>query len=387
LKVLIIAPRFPFPLEKGDKLRLYHQIRNLHESMDLVLTAVSDVKVEQGHYDELSKFVRKIYVFPINKWGIIFESFGRFFSGMPFQVQYFYRKRIHNSIRSVLSEEKPDIVYCQLARSAEYARDFSGKKVLDYMDAFSYGMGKRIEGSNFLLKRFYKLEQKRMERYEKEIFKDFNAHTIISDQDKFRIFQGKNNAIQIIPNGVDTGYFTPQNIKKKYDICFVGNMGYRPNVDAAEFLCTRIVPQLLKIKPDLKVLIAGVRPHPRIISLQNEFITVSGWMEDIREAYGSSTVFVAPIFTGIGQQNKVLEAMSMEMPCVCTTSVNLPIGGQHGKEVLVAEDTDDFVRHISFLFNDPAAAREIGENSRIFVQKQYSWTKQVEILKLIFNTL
>lgn len=387
MKVLIIAPRFPFPLEKGDKLRLYHQIRNLHGSVDLTLITLSDVKVEQGHYDELSKYVNKVYVFPLNKWGIFFESIGRIFSGLPFQVQYFYRKRIHKSIRAIIKDENPDVVYCQLARSAEYARDYSGKKVLDYMDAFSYGMGKRIEGSNFLLKRFYKLEKKRMERYEKDIFPDFNAHTIISEQDKFRIFKGKINSVQIVPNGVDTGYFAPQPIEKKYDICFVGNMGYRPNVDAADFLCTRIIPQLVKIKPELKVLIAGVRPHPRIKALQNSSITVSGWMEDIREAYGSSKVFVAPIFTGIGQQNKVLEAMSMEMPCVCTTSVNLPIGSLHGKEVLVADELSDFVRYINLLLDDPEEACKLGKNARILVQKEYSWTKQVELLKLIFKTL
>lgn len=387
MKVLIIAPRFPFPLEKGDKLRLYHQIRNLHGSVDLRLIALSDVRLEQSHYDELLKYVKKIYVFPINKWGVFSEGIGRIFSGMPFQVQYFYRKNIHKTIRSIIKDENPDVVYCQLARAAEYARDYDGKKVLDYMDAFSFGMGKRIEGSNFLLKRFYKLEQKRMEHYEKDIFKDFNAHTIISEQDKLRIFREKNNLIQVVPNGVDTEYFAPQHIEKKYDICFVGNMGYRPNVDAADFLCTRIVPQLVKIKPELKVIIAGVRPHPRIKALQNRSITVSGWMEDIREAYASSAVFVAPIFTGIGQQNKVLEAMSMEMPCVCTTSVNLPIGSLHGEEVLVADDISDFIRHINLLLDNPGEACRLGKNARILVQKEYSWTKQVELLKLIFNTL
>lgn len=387
LKLLIIASRFPFPLEKGDKLRLYHQIRNLHGKVKITLVALSDVELENEHIKELEKYTDKIFIFRLKKQGIVFENLFRIFSTKPFQVLYFYNKKFHDAISQIITNENPDIVYCQLVRTAEYVSDYHGKKVLDYMDAFSFGMGKRIAGSSFWMRWFYKVEQKRLEKYEHDIFPNFNAHTIISEQDRNRILAGKNQDIQIIPNGVDTGFFKPFKAGKKYDICFVGNMGYRPNIDAAEYLCTKILPELNKSMTGLKVLLAGARPHRRVLALQNDFVTVSGWMEDIRYAYVSSKVFVAPIFTGIGQQNKVLEAMSMEMPCICTTMVNLPIGSHHGKEAFVADNVPEFAEHIIRLLQNPEEADVAGTHARQFVIEVYSWEKQMEKLLAVFNQI
>jgi len=387
LKVLIIAPRFPFPLEKGDKLRLYHQIRNLHGKVKITLVALSDVKPDQKHYEEIEKYTDKIYVFRLKKINIILENLFSIFSDKPFQVLYFYNKKIHESVRQVIHRENPDIVYCQLVRSAEYARDYKGVKVLDYMDAFSFGMGKRIAGSPVWMKWFYFVEQKRLQKYEQEIFSYFDAHTIISEQDKNRILPGKNQTVRVIPNGVDTDFFQPFFSEKKFDICFVGNMGYRPNIDAVVYLCKEIVPELRKRIPGIRVLLAGARPHKRVLALQNECTTVTGWMEDIREAYASSKIFVAPIFTGIGQQNKVLEAMSMEMPCVCTTMVNHPIGSQPGQEVFIADDTADFAVHIERLLHDPEKAARVGKLAREFVHNQYAWGKQIDKLVSVFSEI
>lgn len=387
LKVLIIASRFPFPLEKGDKLRLYHQIRNLHGKVKITLVALSDVVLDNTHLKELEKYTDKIIVFRLKKPEIILENVFRIFSGKPFQVLYFYNKKIHDTIRQLIREENPDIVYSQLVRSAEYVRDYPGKKVLDYMDAFSFGMGKRITGSPFWMKWFYRTEQKRLEKYEHEIFPYFDAHTIISEQDKNRILKGKNQSISVIPNGVDTGFFKPFYAEKTFDICFVGNMGYRPNIDAAEYLCTQILPEIRKSVTGLKVLLAGARPHRRILALENEFIRVSGWMEDIRIAYASSKVFVAPIFSGIGQQNKVLEAMSMGMPCVCTTMVNLPIGSHHGREVFIADNAPAFAEHILRLLQNPEEADLVGMQARQFVIESYSWEQQIEKLLAVFNEI
>ncbi len=316
------------------------------------------------------------------------QNLGRVFSDLPFQVLYFYNKNFYRSVQKILEDERPDLVYCQLVRSAEYVRHYSGAKVIDYMDAFSYGMGKRIQGSTGIMKWFYKLEQRRMARYEKRIFGDFNGHTIISEQDRLRILPDTNPAVHIVPNGVDTDFFTPVEAGAKlYDICFVGNMGYRPNIDAAEFLCREIVPHLLKVWPELKVLLAGARPHARVRALEGEHVIVSGWMEDIRSAYASSKVFVAPIFTGIGQQNKVLEAMSMEIPCVCTTNVNLPIGSEQGREVFVSDQKDEIIKYIEQLLNDETLRRTVGKQARIFVRNKYSWDKQVGILFDLFSKL
>jgi sugar transferase (PEP-CTERM/EpsH1 system associated) len=386
VKVLIIAPRFPYPIEKGDKLRLYHQIRILSRSHSIHLIALSDVEVEQKHIEHLQQYVESIQVFRQFKIAIYLRYLSRLFSKLPLQVLYFYNENIHRKIEEITIRIAPDVIYNQLIRTTEYTRKLKGFKVLDYMDAFSTGMHNRLDNSKPPFKWIYGLEKKRLLKYEALVYDDFDAHTIISEQDKDRMPIGDTSKnIDVIPNGVDTEYFNPQKSDKKYDICFVGNMGYRPNIIAAELLCQEILPPLYEKYPDLKVLIAGARPHQRVKMLKNKHVHISGWLEDIRQAYNESEIFVAPIFTGIGQQNKVLEAMSMGMSVICTPNVNHPIGSIPGKEVLVAENNSDFRNNIATLLDDGNKRGTLGKNSRIFVRNQYSWETQVEKLNKIFE--
>jgi len=385
VKVLIIAPRFPYPIEKGDKLRLYHQIRILAKSHSIHLVALSDIKVDKKDLEHLQLLVDKIHVFRFNKISIGLNNLFRVFSSLPLQVLYFYNKGIAKKIDQIIEQENPDVIYNQLIRTSEYSKNHKNFKVLDYMDAFSTGMRNRLDNSSIPFKWIYALEEKRLVKYEKEIYPFFDQHSIISNQDRDRIVCKDKNNIHVIPNGVDTDFFRSSSPEKKYDVCFVGNMGYRPNIIAAEFFCKHILPGLVKVKADIKILLAGARPPARVKSLASKNVHVSGWIEDIRTAYDESKVFVAPIFTGIGQQNKVLEAMSMEMPCVCSTTVNNPIGGKHQEHVLVTDSEEGYINAIMELLNNPELRIKLGKNSRQLVLVNYSWDSQVEKLNKLFE--
>ena len=104
------------------------------------------------------------------------------------------------------------------------------------MDAFGVGMERRADVVSGPLSLIYKLEANRMKRYERNIYNSFNNHTVISEQDKVQINTPKNKDIEVVRNGIDVDFFIPMGKEKTYDIGFVGNMGYPPNVDAAEYL-------------------------------------------------------------------------------------------------------------------------------------------------------
>lgn len=163
------------------------------------------------------------------------------------------------------------------------------------------------------------------------------------------------------------------NALKRYDLCFVGNLGYYSNVEAVRFLIKKIYPLLKKAKPDIKILIAGARPTTEIQYLGNENITVLGWLDDIREAYAHSRVLVAPLMHGIGQQNKILEAMAMHVPVVSTSRVNNAIGATPETEILVADTEGVFAEQILRLLQDIDLQNLMADNGRAFVEKRYSW--------------
>ena len=114
-------------------------------------------------------------------------------------------------------------------------------------------------------------------------------------------------------------------------------MSYPPNVNAVMYIAKEIFPLLLKHKPDIKLLIAGATPTNAVKSLANANIHVSGWMDDIRDAYNESSIFLAPLQIGTGLQNKLLEAMSMELPCITSALANNALKACDGEEILIGE--------------------------------------------------
>ncbi|MEP6792707.1 MAG: glycosyltransferase, partial [Saprospiraceae bacterium] len=235
---------------------------------------------------------------------------------------------------------------------------------------------------------FFEMEARRLAAYERTIYKDFDHHIIISAQDRERLKMPSKEHIAVIPNGVDTQYW--QNIgpnTASHDLVFVGNLGYGPNKSTASFIVKHILPELLKRKRKVRVLIAGARPGHEVSALNKiEGVTVRGWVEDIREAYQDGRIFAAPMFSGLGLQNKILEAMSMRLPCVTSSMVNNAIGATPGKHILVADTIDDILSCIELLLDHPDRYEEIANAGREFVVAHYKWEDQVNKLETLIFT-
>jgi polysaccharide biosynthesis protein PslH len=402
LKLFILTSRFPYPLEKGDKLRIFHQIRELSGHHEIVLCSLHETPVQEVDFQQVAQYCSAIYLFPLSKATIFFNISANILRGLPFSVSYFFNKKIQKSIWDIAEKEKVDHVYCQLIRTAEYFKNTPFNKTLDYMDAFSAGMARRAESEFFLLKPFFKIEAFLLKKYEKNIASYFNQKTIISQQDKDILgILG----LKIVPNGVDLDYFKadslsviryllsdthnqkPENLNsnKLFNIAFVGNLGYYPNVQAAKFLAKNILPLLKKELPNIKILIAGARPTSEITALADENVTIKSWLPDIREAYLQADIFVAPIFHGSGLQNKILEAMAMGLPCVTTSLVNNAISARPEQAILLADTEGAFAQQILKLLQNIDYQIIIKKNARHFVETHYSWGSSVDVLNTVFS--
>lgn len=385
-KIVVISPRFPYPLEKGDKLRLYYHLKHLSEKFQIILISLSDKKINGQDIEHIEKIVSQVYIFKLSKAGIVFRLLMGIFSKLPFQVLYFFNPSIKSEIEKIISDAKPDFIYNQLIRTAEYTKNLRYFKVLDYMDSFSQGMKKRYITSIFPFSLLFRAEYLRVKRYETSIFDFFDRHIIISEQDKNSFGTEVKKNMTVIPNGVDTIFFQPKSIQKEFDLGFVGNMGYRPNVLASQFIAKQLLPFLKKENKKIRILFAGARPDYRVRILADKNTIVSGWVEDIRDAYGKIRIFVSPIFTGIGQQNKILEAMAMEIPVITTSSVNNAIQATDGKDIMIADNKEEFIFSITKLMNDPILANQTGKAGREFILEKYNWeTQKLKLIEIFKN--
>jgi glycosyltransferase involved in cell wall biosynthesis len=194
-----------------------------------------------------------------------------------------------------------------------------------------------------------------------------------------------------LKNGVDTEFFNAQNTdnqlfsiknKPKKTLSFVANMGYFPNIVASEFLVNQIYKNL--DPKEFEILLAGSRPSQKVKNLASANVKVSGWIDDIRDAYLQSDILVAPIFTGSGQQNKILEALAMQVPVITTLQVANGINASEN-ELMIANTASEFQACIKKLASDDALYKQLQKNGRAFVQNHFSWNAATKPLVDLLN--
>ena len=386
MRLIYLTSRFPFPINKGDKLRSYFQIKELSKFYEIHLISLTEKKIDDSNIEKLRKYCSSIKIYKMSFIARAFNLFKTFFNNKPFQVNYFYHNSIQEKINRDIFLVNPDHIFCQLIRTAMYVKNnHSISKTLDYMDALSKGMERRINISSFWIKPIVKMESYRLRKFENLAYEFFNNHIIISETDRNEIAHPKKEQIKIIKNGIDEDFFKQNNIEIKYDLVFVGNLSYIPNIEAANFISKQILPRLIKIKPNVKILIAGSEPSKKVKNLSNNNIDIKGWVDDIRDIYCSGKIFLAPMTIGSGLQNKLLEAMALGIPCITSELSNYSLGAAHMKNIIISNSVNDFINQIVYLLENKEIRIEIGENGKKYVTENYSWKtsnfKLLEILK------
>lgn len=380
MKILVLLPRFPYPLDKGDKLRAYHQLVELSKRHDIHLFALSHEPVGQAQLEALKPYCKSIHVERLPKLTCGLNVLRAFLHGQSLQIGYWTTRRAKKAYVAFVQQVQPDIIYRQMIRTMKY----SGGGVLDFQDALSLNTQRRMERSHGLLKMILRYEYRALQRAEQEALCLFDATTVISPVDQAALAP----TVALIPNGVDTDYYnaTHYPLSTTHSICFTGNMSYAPNVDAARWLVKEIMPLVWEQCPyGINVLIAGAGPKPAVKALAGPKVTVSGRLGDIRTAYASAKMFVAPMRIGSGMQNKLLESMAMGLPCVTTTLANTPLGTVAGEQMLVGDTPEELSQLIISLLTDTELCKRIADAGHRFVLEHHSWHAAVAPLEALLN--
>src|SRR5947207_14313413 len=119
MRILFLTSRFPYPLEKGDKLRAYYMIAGLSKRHEVILASVSDQQVKPEDFEALKPLCKKIIIHYIGEGRQLRNMIRALFSGKPFQVEYFYSDDLKEKINQIIDNEKPDAIFCQLVRMAQ----------------------------------------------------------------------------------------------------------------------------------------------------------------------------------------------------------------------------------------------------------------------------
>jgi sugar transferase (PEP-CTERM/EpsH1 system associated) len=385
MKIAVVLTRIPFPLMKGDKLRAYYQIKELAKQHEVYLFCLNYKDEEKKAKEELLKYCKAVHIERLNIFSSLLRVCLSIFTFLPFQTAYYNSKRAKKNFKSFVEKNKIEICYFQFVRLAPFAKKINTKKVLDFQDTLSMNMKRRADNSRLLEKILFTIEAKRLARYESKMFEVFDALTIITQADRELLQSPRKNEVYIIPNGVAETYFTyPQPKEKPFDVLFSGAMSYAPNIDAAEYLIKEIMPLVWEKKPNVKIVIAGGGSPSWLEKLANERIIMPGWVEDMKEYYSQTKLFIAPMRIGTGLQNKLLEAMAMNVPCITSYLANQALRAKDKEEILIANNAREYADYIIKMLDNKELSQNIAQAGKDYVFNEYSWQNSCEKLSSIF---
>lgn len=388
-KLLVLTPRFPYPVIGGDKLRIYHLCKILSKYYQLTLLSLCEKQEEMDFIipsDQVFFHVERVFLPP---WRSYFNTFLALLTNIPLQVAYYRSKKFSMMIERLLPEH--DGVLSHLIRCGDYVHKVDIPKILEMTDAISlnYERMKQLKGVGGIKGLIYRLEANRLLTYERSVVNDFDLSVLVSATDKEFLF-GKNarENVLVCSNGVDlTGLpYSPPVIESKV-IVFIGNMRTVQNLDACHYFCEDVLP-LLRQRGDYRFRIVGAMSTELAEQFRHyEGVEVTGRVESIAEVVTDAAIGVCPMRIGAGVQNKVLEYMALGLPTVTTTLGYEGIHAQPDKDLLIADTPQAFVQQIEKLISNPDDAITMAQQARQFVEETHEWSAMLQPLMNRIQTL
>lgn len=394
MNILVVAPRFPWPLDKADRMTVYHFLKHFSERHVLDLVAFGEKGFGDDFKPEYIKhvkpFCRKIEIVPLRHSTTCVQEIRSVFDRDPLQVWYFRRTAMFKKVRKMLESNAYDLVYTHLLRMAQYTQGFHGvPKVLALQISLALEYKRYAEHQDFfsnpLRKWLYRVEAQKLRTYEAQMAKQFDRTLLIGEADKQEVVRNGGDASNIFlnPHGVDLERFTPRRQEKaERSIGVSGNMHTAANIDAVLWFYYRVLPIVRRQIPDVRLFVIGSSPSKKIQKLAKDpSVLATGYVKDLAGFLGKCEVVVDPLRIGAGFQNKILEAMALELPVVATPTANEGIQASDGEQILVANNETEFASQVVALLRNSELREKLGRNGRKFVLANFTWKQHYDDLE------
>lgn len=390
LKVLFFSQRFLYPMDTGGKIRTGKLLGNIQDALDVTLISNMEQPEEDQYLEQVQSVCTAFHPVPwkeIRKYSLRFylRVFLQSFSPYPVTVINDYSRDLEAKIFQVLEQEHFDLLICDFLQPTLNFRKIAGYPTLLFQhNVESVIVRRHFEtAQSLLLKLFWWLQVRKMERYEKRTCKEFDGVIAVSEVDKeifYSEFAIKN--VFAIPTGVDTDYYTPNNNSvQENSLVFVGAMDWFPNEDAIIFFTREVWPKLAARVPNISLTVVGRNPSDALLRTLKKYpeIKTVGRVEDIRPFVHRHALYVVPLRIGGGTRIKIYEAMAMGKAVVSTRigAEGLPV--RNGENILLVDTADEFVQAVVRLLCDHQARERLERNARSFVIQNCSWEKAAHI--------
>lgn len=390
MRILYVCHRFPYPPKRGGTIRPFNMIKHLHQSgHEVVVCSLTRSDELTRDAQGIAPFCTEFHLEQVDDRIQTLRMLATVPTPVTASEAFFHSPRLARTIRRLLAEQKFDLIFVHCSSVAHYVDHVQGTpKILDYGDMDSQKWLEYAQHKSFPRSLGYWWEGVRLRAYEKRLAPRFDLCTTITRAECQTLIDYDTGVpTDWFPNGVDNDFFAP--VEDGYDpdsIAFVGRMDYFPNQQCMVDFCRDTLPLLQARRPSVRLTIVGADPSPEIRALGAlPGVTVTGSVPDVRPYVTKAALTVAPLRIARGTQNKILEAMAMGIPVVCSSIAAGGVDAVPGEHLLTADTPAATAEAVLSILDDPAQRARLSRAGRERVMTNHAWPSSMRRLDAIIE--
>lgn len=388
MRIAYLCHRVPYPPNKGCKLRAFHVLRVLSQRHQIHLLTLADREEDLAHRGKLLEICKEVEIFKLSSMASKVRGLLALPGKRPLTHAFFHHTGLWRRVGELAQSGEFDAVIGYSSSMAPFAASLRAPtRVVDLVDVDSAKWDQYAAKTSGPRSWVYGAEGRRLRSYEASLGETFDHLVVTTDRERDLMSEIAPDApCSTVRNGIDLEYFTAPDVPRAEvpTLVFSGQMDYFANVDGIVSF-EAAFRRLRERHPGLELYIVGRSPAPAVKALeQTPGIVVTGEVDDIRPFVARASVFVAPLRIAQGVQNKVLEALALGVPVVCSEAVMAGLadsGLRAGHDLLVGENDDELVAAVGRLLEDVDLRDQLGSRGRKTIAQIYSWERNVATLE------
>jgi glycosyltransferase involved in cell wall biosynthesis len=394
MKILMLTPYLPYPLLSGGQIRTYNLLKKLAKKHEVTLFSLIKNEDEKKYIPEIKKYCSNVEVFKRSEQPFTIKNILKTaFSSYPFLVIRNHAPQIISAVETELLSNDYDLIHAETFYMMPHIPKTNIPTILVEQTIEYLGYESYAKKAPLFLQSILNIDINKIRKWEKFYWKACDTLIVMSEDDKKYISNeiGESKKIEVVANGVDTAWF--EEIKKKVTtiptILSVGTFKWLPNVEAVKYLVTKVWPLVTKELPNAQLKIVGNEPTEDVYAYEKNdpTIKVIGRIPDIRDAFATSDILMAPVFSGKGTRYKVLEAMASGTPIVATTTAVEGLAVKNGEHVMTSDTPQGMADLAIELLNNQDERKNMAKNGKKFVKKNYDWSLISHKLDMIYQRI